>query len=127
MPELLMVPNPLEIGKRIRTYREQQGLSQKQLADQTHIPASQICRYEKGTELPTLLALTRLRVFMDCTFDYLIDGRLEEVIGKIDAGLRETFVELNNFSPECRRAVNETAYAHMSREIMEKRALEPRK
>ena len=123
MPELLIEPNPLEIGERIRAYREQHGLSQKQLAEQTHIPASQVCRYEKGTELPGILPLLRLAAFMDCTIDYLVSGRLEQVVGKIDALLREPFVELHHFSPECRRAVYESAYAHMSKEIMQTRGL----
>jgi len=127
MPKLLVVPNPLEVGERIRAYREQQGLSQKQLAEETGMDTSQICRYEKGTELPGTNALSRLCAVMDCTFEYLLYGRIEQVVGKIDVQLREPFLELNKFSPETRRAVIDSIYAHMSREIMEKRALEPRK
>ena len=40
----------------------------------------------------------------------------------IHALLREPFLELHDFSEECRRAVYDSAYAHMSKEIMEKRS-----
>src|SRR5207248_10193482 len=112
MPELLINPRAAEIGERIRLYREEHGLSQKQMAEQTGITPSQLCRYEKGTEIPGTAALARISAFMQSTIDYLYHGRLEQVVGKIDALLREPFIELHNFSEECRRAVYESAYAH---------------
>jgi transcriptional regulator with XRE-family HTH domain len=122
MPELVINPIAAEIGERIRSYREQHGLSQKQLGEETGILPSQICRYEKGTEVPGSGTLARLAAFMGCTLDYLYYGRVEQIVAKIDALLREPFMELHDFSEECRRAVYESAYAHMSRETMLKRA-----
>lgn len=122
MPQILINPNPAEIGERIRLYREEHGLSQKQMAEQSGVTASQLCRYEKGAEAPGSTALARLSAFMQCSLDYLFHGRREQVVGKIDPLLREPFLELHDFSEECRRAVYESAYAHMSKEIMEKRA-----
>jgi transcriptional regulator with XRE-family HTH domain len=122
MPEIVINPIAAEIGERIRSYREQHGLSQRQLAEGTGITPSQLCRYEKGTEIPGSAILARLATFMGCTMDYLYYGRVEQVVGKIDPLLREPFMELVDFSEECRRAVYESAYAHMSREIMQKRA-----
>jgi transcriptional regulator with XRE-family HTH domain len=122
MPELVINRTAAEIGERIRLYREEHGLSQKQLAEETGIFPSQLCRYEKGMEVPGSATLARLAGFMGCTLDYLYYGRVEQVIGKIDPLLREPFMELRDFSEECRRAVYDSAYAHMSREIMQKRA-----
>ena len=121
MPELHIKLNAKEIGERIRSYRERHGLSQKQMAEQIGITPSQLCRYEKGTEIPGTIAVVRIAAFMDSTTDYLLYGRLEQVVGKIDPLLREPFIELSDFSEECRRAVHESAYAHMSKELMERR------
>lgn len=126
MPKLLIInPVALEIGKRIRAYRELHGLSQKEFADRCGVSQPQLCRYEQGSELPGGPVLARLADAMNCSMHYLYHGHAEEVAGTLDAGLRESFLELHNFSEECRRAVIESAYAHMSKEIMEKRALEP--
>ena len=122
MPELLFNPRADEIGERIRKYREQHGLSQKQLAELAGITPPQLCRFEKGSELPTTPALARLAAVMGCSIDYLYHGRDDEILGKIDPLLRGPFVELQEFSEETRRAVYESAYAHMSREIIQKRA-----
>ena len=122
MPELLINPNAAEIGERIRQYREKHGLSQKLMAEQTGITPSQLCRYEKGTDIPGTVTLARIAAFMECSIDYLYHGRVEQVVGRIDALLRAPFIELQEYSEECRRAVYESAYAHMSREIMLKRS-----
>jgi len=128
MPKLLLInPVALEIGKRIRAYRELHGLSQKDFADRCGVTQPQLCRYEGGTESPRSSVLDRLAKAMNCSMHYLYHGHAEEVAGTLDVGLRELFLELHNFSEETRRAVIEAGYAHMSREIMAKRALEPRK
>ena len=122
MPELIREPTAAEIGERIRCYREEHGLSQKQMAELSGITPPQLCRYEKGTEMPSTLKLARIAAVMQCPMDYVYYGRIEQTVGKIDALLRQPFIELQAFSEECRRAVYESAYAHMSKEIMEKRA-----
>jgi transcriptional regulator with XRE-family HTH domain len=45
------MPNPIdiEVGKRIRVYRQQAGLSQTQLGDALKLTFQQIQKYEKGT------------------------------------------------------------------------------
>ena len=122
MPKLLLNPTAAEIGERIRLYREQHGLSQKQMAEQIGIKPPQLCRYEKGSEIPGTIALARLATVMQTTLDYVYWGRLEQVVGRIDPLLRGPFIELQEFSEETRRAVHESAYAHMSKEIMQRRA-----
>jgi transcriptional regulator with XRE-family HTH domain len=121
MPEPIINPTAAEIGERIRAYREQHGLSQKQMAELCEIDPSQLCKYEKGTDMPSAPTLARIAKVMQCQIDYLYYGHLEQTVGKIDPLLREPFIELQGFSEECRRAVYESAYAHMSREIMQKR------
>jgi transcriptional regulator with XRE-family HTH domain len=124
MPELLINPKAkaAEIGERIRRYREEHGLSQKQMAEECGIGPSQMCKYERGTEMTGTLALARIAAFMQCSIDYLYDGRVEQVVGKIDPLLRESFLELHGYSEETRRAVYESIHAHMSKEIIERRA-----
>jgi len=122
MPGAIINPIAAEIGKRIRAYHEQHGLSQKQMAELAGIAPSTLCKYEKGQEMPSAPTLARIAAVMDCTMDYLYHGRVEEIVGRIDPLLRAPFLELQNFSEETRRAVHESAYAHMSREIMQKRA-----
>src|SRR5690242_4513008 len=118
MPVAVINPIAAEIGARIRSYREQHGLSQKQMAELVGIDPSTLCKYEKGTEMPSAPTLARIAMVMDCTMDYLYHGRVEEVVGRIDPLLRAPFLELQNFSEETRRAVHDSAYAHMSLEIM---------
>ena len=127
MPKVLTNPIALEIGERIRIYRELHGFSQKELAERSGVPQPQLCRYEKGTELPGITVLARLAAFMGYSLGYLYHGRVDEIVGKLDPGLRNSFLMLHDFSEECRRAVEESAHAHMSKEIMEKRAERPRK
>lgn len=124
MPELVINPKAAEIGERIRLYREEHGISQKQMAEQVRITAPQMCRYEKGTEMPGTDTLARIATFMQCWMDYLYYGRVEETVGKIDPLLRGAFLELQRYSEECRRAVCESIYAHMSKEILDKRGAE---
>lgn len=122
MPKVFINPMALEIGERIRKYRELHGFSQKELADRAGIPQPQLCRYEKGTELPGIMVLARLAAFMGYSLDYIFYGRVDEIEGKLDPMLLDSFRQLHEFSEECRRAVNESAQAHMSKEIIEKRA-----
>lgn len=122
MPELFINPTATEIGERIRRLREQRGFSQKEVAEGVGITPSRLCHYEKGADIPGTIILLRIALFMDSSMDYLCQGRLEEVVERIGGLLRRPFMELQDFSDECRRAVYDSAYAHMSREIMEKRA-----
>jgi transcriptional regulator with XRE-family HTH domain len=39
----------LEVGRRVRTFRLQKGLSQEQLGDQLGLTSQQVQKYEKGT------------------------------------------------------------------------------
>jgi transcriptional regulator with XRE-family HTH domain len=122
MPELIINPTAAEIGERIRSYREKHGLSQRQMAELVGITPPALCKYEKGSDLPSTPTLARIAKVMQCSLDYLYYGLVEQTVGKIDPLLRGPFLELQSFSEECRRAVYESAYAHMSKEIMQNRA-----
>lgn len=50
----------MDIGSRIRFYRDLRGLSQRQLACRLHMAASQLSRYETGRTEPTLAVLARI-------------------------------------------------------------------
>jgi transcriptional regulator with XRE-family HTH domain len=51
----------IEIGKRLRTFREQRGLSQKEFADRLRVPANYISRYEAGLHLPSPDVVAKLK------------------------------------------------------------------
>jgi transcriptional regulator with XRE-family HTH domain len=42
-------PRDLEVGRRVRTFRLQKGLSQEKLGDQLGLTFQQVQKYEKGT------------------------------------------------------------------------------
>ncbi|MFR2886622.1 MAG: helix-turn-helix domain-containing protein [Clostridium butyricum] len=52
--------NTINIGENIKRLREQQGLTQKQLAEKVGISVSNITKYEKGQLEPSIERLTSL-------------------------------------------------------------------
>lgn len=44
----------MTVGERIAQFREESGISQRQLAKKSGISASAICQYESGKRLPDL-------------------------------------------------------------------------
>jgi len=48
------------IGGRLVLFREARGLTQKQLAQEVGMPASQLSRYERGLERPRFRNVERL-------------------------------------------------------------------
>jgi len=49
MPKRRSDKRDIEVGRRLRTYRLQRGLSQEKLADQLGVTFQQVQKYEKGT------------------------------------------------------------------------------
>ena len=53
-----------QLGRRIQTYRQTQGLTQQQLAERVHVSARTIISIEKGQYSPSLMLAYRMaRVF----------------------------------------------------------------
>ena len=65
-----------EIGKRIRKYREDRGLSQKELADKIGVSNSRISNWEKGINRPDADILADLCRALNVSPSELLDVRL---------------------------------------------------
>lgn len=57
---------------RLRQLRIEKDWRQGDLAEQTGLGQSQICRFEKGDQAPTWDSLLLLSEALDCTVDYLV-------------------------------------------------------
>lgn len=64
-----------EMGKRLRTMREEHNLTQQELANKLGIAREQITRYEIGSKLPSLLIAIQLSDALGCSLDYLVGRR----------------------------------------------------
>ena len=59
-------------GNRIKELREDLGLSQRQLAENTGITQVNISRWERALTVPNVLDLWTLAEYFNCSVDYLI-------------------------------------------------------
>ena len=75
------MPNPIdiEVGKRVRVYRQKAGLSQTQLGDALKLTFQQVQKYEKGTNrvAPSRLEVIAQRVWCPSIGIYAEFGRTE--------------------------------------------------
>ena len=62
-------------GERLHRYREDRGLSQRQLAQLAGLDPMSISRYERGQGLPTADALAELAKTLHVTSDALLFGK----------------------------------------------------
>lgn len=61
----------MNIGKNIKKYRENKGLTQTELAEQLGISQPLIARYENDTKMPTALTIAALANVLNCTTDQI--------------------------------------------------------
>lgn len=71
----------IEIGRRIRWLREQQNMSQEQLAQILWIDRSSLSGYEIGKRVPDIFMLCKMADVFDVSLDTLI-GREGDEEGK---------------------------------------------
>lgn len=62
----------MNIGEKIRSLREQHGISQQELSDQVKCTPSMICQIERGTKVPTILLANEIAEVFGCTVDELL-------------------------------------------------------
>lgn len=91
----------LYLGKRIKSAREQSGLTQEQLAEKINISRTAIARYELGEIEPRLKNLVAIARVLNCSCDYLlgISGRIDpemELSPKAQMHLCEFIREMKN-------------------------------
>lgn len=65
-----------EIGSRIRKYREQAGLSQKQLAEQIGVSSSRVSNWEQGINRPDADILAALCTVLNVSPSLLLGIRV---------------------------------------------------
>lgn len=73
-----------DTGVLIAQLRKEQGLTQKQLADQLHISDHTISKWERGAGFPDVSLLEPLADALHCSVVSLLEGRLVEEPAEID-------------------------------------------
>ena len=73
-----------DTGALIAQLRKEQGLTQKQLADQLHISDRTISKWERGAGFPDVSLLEPLADALHCSVVSLLEGRLVEEPAEID-------------------------------------------
>ena len=73
-----------DTGALIAQLRKEQGLTQKQLADQLHISDRAISKWERGAGFPDVSLLEPLADALHCSVVSLLEGRLVEEPAEID-------------------------------------------
>jgi len=110
------------IGERLRRFREEHGLSQGDVADMTGIARESICRYEKGTQLPSLLVFVVLVRYMDAGAHWMLFGSDEEKGLIRDRRLMKVFLAIQALDPDSRRWFMDLAAAFLQNGDEERRA-----
>lgn len=67
----------MELGRHIRQYRTERGLSQEDLADKIYVSRQTVSNWETDKTYPDIESLVLLSVFFDVTVDDLIKGDVE--------------------------------------------------
>ncbi len=67
------------VGNRIRELRAKRKMTQQQLADRADIPRATLATIEKDESNPSLAAVYKIAVALDCTIDDLLETHHERV------------------------------------------------
>ena len=119
--------NTVELGRAIRRKREEQGLSLRDVADETGVSASTLSRIENGTGKPDADNIARLTAWLNVPVERIMSGRAtdgdeakavvyfpqESTPEIVEAHLRAD----RNLTPETAKALSElfrVAYAQFS-------------
>ncbi|MGL5380946.1 helix-turn-helix domain-containing protein [Clostridium sp.] len=75
----------MDIGKQVKKYRIQMGLSQEELSDKIFVSRQTISNWENNKNYPDVKSLLLLSSLFNVSLDILIKGDLEEMKEKIKA------------------------------------------
>ena len=67
-----------KMGVLLRNLRKEKGLTQEKLAEQFHVSARTVSRWETGSKLPDIDVLVSLADFFSISLRELIDGERKE-------------------------------------------------
>jgi len=107
----------VQIGARIRAFREEHGMTQTDLAERTGIPRQQFGRYEMGVDLPLLRTAIVLARFMGMLVDELLFGKQEDDVRVADQVHRERFLIIDRMSSDRRNAAADLMDMFITREL----------
>lgn len=62
----------MKIGNRLRNLREQNNITQAQIADELGITQGAVSQWEAGATNPSLRTISRLATILNCTVDELL-------------------------------------------------------
>lgn len=81
----------MEIGKQIRKYRSEAGLSQEMLAEKIYVSRQTISNWENDKNYPDINSLLRLSEIFHVSIDILIKGDVEKMKEEIRQEDRQKF------------------------------------
>lgn len=76
----------MQIGKQIKKFRAENGLSQERLAERVYVSRQTISNWENDKNYPDVKSLLLLSSIFDVSLDILIKGDIEEMKNKINDG-----------------------------------------
>lgn len=86
-----MTPRPSSLANRLWTTRRKRGLSRKRLAGLLgHQTTSQLCRWEQGTQVPTLAHALLLSFFLQMPVEILFQGLRAALVSRMQRRHAET-------------------------------------
>ena len=70
----------MDFGERIRTLREEKGMTQQKLADRLYVTRQTVSRWEGGSRYPDLITAKSLAIVLDTSLDALMDGEVNVLV-----------------------------------------------
>ena len=85
----------MELGNRIKTFREKINLSQEELADKVYTSRQTISNWENDKTYPDINSLKLLSNIFDVSLDNLVEGDIEKMKKTINENDRKGFIALS--------------------------------
>lgn len=99
----------MEFKDQLKEERNRKKLSQNELANTIGVHVTNISRYERGENRPTIDVLKKLADALDVTTDYLMNGSTNDLAGESisDKELLSLFKRVNTLSNDKKEVVKE--------------------
>lgn len=102
-------------GERIRKYRKEAGLTQKELGERLGVSQQHIAQYENGKRIPKIETIDKIAVALNVSRNDLLDWKdIPEIADQI---ISSELVELKEIISEKRFGFSEDALAHFTFKI----------
>lgn len=113
----------MKFGDRLKSLRENKGLSKSALAQAINLHYSQIGRYERNEAQPSADMLKKIANELDVTTDYLMNGTSNDMAQeKIkDKALLNKFQRIANLKPDEQKIVTELIDAFLFKQEMKQK------